>query len=78
MKFSSREVIVAVAPAQLVNMAIVMMASPAFHISNGDIADIATAYHPLVQLLGVGAAGIFLVSLMASAISSSVVGKMAA
>jgi manganese transport protein len=38
---------------------------------------IETAYHTLAPLLGGAAAGIFLVSLMASGISSSVVGTMA-
>ena len=42
-----------------------------------DVAEIETAYHTLAPLLGAAAAGIFLLSLMASGISSSVVGTMA-
>ena len=76
-RFSNREVLIALGIAGAVNMAMVIMASAAFHIGHSDIADISTAYHTLTPLLGIGAAGIFLVSLMASGISSSVVGTMA-
>jgi manganese transport protein len=76
-RFSNREVIVALALAGLVNMAMVMMASSAFHAGHPDVAEIETAYHTLAPLLGIGAAGIFLLSLIASGISSSVVGTMA-
>jgi manganese transport protein len=41
------------------------------------VAEIETAYHTLTPLLGIGAAGVFLLSLIASGISSSVVGTMA-
>jgi manganese transport protein len=58
-------------------MAMVIMASAAFHAGHSDVAEIETAYHTLTPLLGVGAAGVFLVSLMASGISSSTVGTMA-
>jgi len=58
-------------------MAMVMMASSAFHLGHGDVAEIETACHALTPLLGAGAAGIFLLSLIASGISSSVVGTMA-
>jgi manganese transport protein len=76
-RFSNREVLIALAVAGAVNMAMVIMASAAFHFGHSDIADIQTAYHTLTPLLGIGAAGVFLVSLMASGISSSVVGTMA-
>jgi manganese transport protein len=76
-RFSNREVVVALALAGLVNMAMVMMASSAFHAGHPDVAEIETAYHTLAPLLGIGAAGIFLLSLIASGISSSVVGTMA-
>src|SRR5208283_1857526 len=49
----------------------------AFHAGHSDVAEIETAYHTLAPLLGIGAAGIFLLSLIASGISSSVVGTMA-
>jgi manganese transport protein len=77
LRFSNREVIVALGLAGLVNMAMVMMASAAFHAQHSGIADIAVAYHTLTPLLGAGAAAVFLISLMASGISSSVVGTMA-
>jgi len=76
-RISNIEVIAALAVAGLVNMAMVMMASGAFHAGHPDVAEIETAYHTLAPLLGVGAAGIFLLSLIASGISSSVVGTMA-
>jgi manganese transport protein len=77
LRFSNQEVIVALAVAGLVNMAMVMMASAAFHAGHSDVAEIQTAYHTLTPLLGIGAAGVFLVSLIASGISSSTVGTMA-
>src|SRR6185312_11643019 len=76
-RFSNYEVIMALAIAGLVNMAMVIMASSAFHAGHSDVAEIETAYHTLAPLLGIGAAGIFLLSLIASGISSSVVGTMA-
>jgi manganese transport protein len=77
LRFSNQEVIVALAVAGLVNMAMVMMASAAFHAGHPDVAEIQTAYHMLTPLLGVGAAAVFLVSLIASGVSSSTVGTMA-
>ncbi|MBY4673875.1 Nramp family divalent metal transporter [Burkholderia multivorans] len=76
-RFSNREVIVALSIAGLVNMAMVMMASAAFHAGHSDVAEIGTAWHTLSPLLGAGAAAIFLVSLISSGISSSVVGTLA-
>jgi manganese transport protein len=77
LRFSAWEVIIAFSIAGLVNMAMVMMASSAFHSGHSDVAKIETAYHTLTPLLGAGAAGIFLISLIASGISSSAVGTMA-
>jgi manganese transport protein len=77
LRFSNQEVIVALAVAGLVNMAMVMMASAAFHAGHSDVAEIETAYHTLTPLLGGAAAGLFLASLIASGISSSAVGTMA-
>ena len=77
LRFSNREVVVALAVAGLVNMAMVMMAAAAFHDGHADVAEIDRAYKILTPLLGAGAAGVFLVSLIASGISSSVVGTMA-
>jgi manganese transport protein len=75
--YSNREVIVALALAGAVNMAMLMMASAAFHAGHSDVAEIETAYHTLAPLLGTGAAVVFLISLLASGISSSAVGTMA-
>jgi manganese transport protein len=77
LSFSNREVVIALALAGLVNMAMVMMAAAAFHEGHPEVAEIETAYHTLTPLLGAGAAAIFLISLIASGISSSVVGTMA-
>ena len=55
----------------------IMMASSAFHAGHSEVAEIQTAYHTLTPLLGAGAASVFLISLMASGISSSTVGTMA-
>jgi manganese transport protein len=77
LKFSNREVVIALSVAGLVNMAMVMMASGAFHAGHPDVAQIETAYHTLTPLLGPAAAGVFLVSLIASGISASTVGTMA-
>ena len=76
-RISNREVIIALSVAGLVNMAMVVMASGAFHAGHPEVAEIETAYHTLVPLLGGAAAGVFLVSLLASGISSSTVGTMA-
>jgi manganese transport protein len=77
LRFSNIEVVIALTIAGLINMAMVVMASGAFHAGHPDVAEIETAYHTLAPLLGIGAAGIFLLSLIASGISSSVVGTMA-
>ncbi len=77
LKFSNIEVVLALAVAGLVNMAMVMMAASAFHQGYADVAEIETAYYMLTPLLGAAAAAIFLTSLIASGISSSVVGTMA-
>lgn len=77
LRFSNRECIIALTGAGAVNMAMVMMAAAAFHAGHSDVAEIQTAYHTLTPLLGAGAAAVFLISLMASGISSSAVGTMA-
>lgn len=76
-RFSNREVVIALSIAGIVNMAMVVMAASAFHAGHSEVAEIETAYHTLGPLLGVAAASVFLVSLIASGISSSVVGTMA-
>jgi manganese transport protein len=64
--------------AGVVNMAMVFVAAAVFHDSGrSDVATIESAYETLVPLLGTGAALVFLTSLVASGLSSSVVGTMA-
>ena len=77
LRFSNIEVVVALAVAGMVNIAMVMMAASAFHQGHPEVAEIETAYHSLTPLLGGAAAAAFLISLIASGISSSVVGTMA-
>ena len=77
LRFSNREVVAALALAGLVNMAMVLMAAAAFHGGHRDVAEIGTAYHTLTPLLGGAAAAVFLTALIASGVSSSVVGTMA-
>ncbi len=77
LRFSNREVIGALSVAGAINLAMVMMAAAAFNAGYPDVGEIETAYHTLTPLLGAGAAAAFLISLMASGISSSVVGTMA-
>ncbi len=77
LRFSNREVVAALGFAGLVNVAMVLMAASVFSAGHPEVAEIETAYHTLVPLLGAGAASVFLVALMASGISSSAVGTLA-
>ena len=76
-RFSNREVLAALSLAGVVNMAMVAMAATMFHSGHSDVGEIETAYHTLLPLMGVVAAGAFMTALLASGISSSVVGTMA-
>jgi manganese transport protein len=76
LRFSNREVVAALSVAGAINMAMVMMAAAAFNSGHHDVAEIETAFHTLTPLLGAGAAAAFLISLIASGISSSVVGTL--
>ena len=61
---SNREVLLALGVAGLVNMAMIAMAAGAFHDGAHDhIAEIETAYRTLIPLLGLGAAGLFMLAL---------------
>jgi manganese transport protein len=76
--FEKIDVIMAMGVAGLVNMAMLYMAAKVFNLTgHADIADIQTAYQTLTPLLGGGAAAVFLISLIASGVSSSHVGTMA-
>jgi manganese transport protein len=77
-RFAYADVVVALAIAGVVNLAMMYMSAAVFHSSgHAAVADIATAYRTLTPLLGNLAAVIFLIALLASGISSSVVGTMA-
>jgi manganese transport protein len=76
--FSNTEVLIALGIAGLINMAMIAMAATVFHNTNhGDVVEIETAYRTLTPLLGAGAATVFMISLLASGLSSSIVGTMA-
>lgn len=76
-QFSNLEVKIALGFAAAVNLAMVAMSASAFGKSGQGISDIAVAYHTLTPLLGASAGILFLISLLASGIASSVVGTMA-
>ena len=77
-RFSNIDVLIALGVAGVVNMAMMYMSAAVFHFrGHPEVASIESAYQTLTPLLGSAAAVIFLTSLMASGISSSVVGTMA-
>ncbi|WP_394799274.1 Nramp family divalent metal transporter [Photobacterium damselae] len=72
------DVLIAMVIAGFVNIAIVAMAAAVFHYSgNQHIAEIETAYMTLTPLVGKAASLLFGISLIASGLSSTVVGTMA-
>jgi manganese transport protein len=77
-KFSSKEILIAMTLAGFVNLSMMYMAASVFNkTGNSQVADITSAFHTLTPLLGSAAASVFLISLLASGLSSSVVGTMA-
>ncbi len=76
-RHSNTEVLIALGFAGLVNMAMVAMAASMFHADHPGVAEIETAYLTLLPLMGGFAAVVFMTSLLASGLSSSVVGTMA-
>lgn len=77
-RYSVKEVLLAMSLAGLINLSMMYMAASVFNgTGHTQIADITTAYQTLTPLLGPAAAGVFLVSLLASGFSSSAVGTMA-
>jgi manganese transport protein len=76
-RFSNIEVLIALGLAGFVNMAMVAMAATMFHMGHPDVGEIETAYHTLLPLMGGIAAFAFMTALLASGLSSSVVGTMA-
>ena len=63
--------------AGMVNAAIMIMAAAAFNAHYSNVASITDAYKTLIPLFGVGAGIVFVITLLASGISSSVVGTLA-
>ena len=76
-RHSNTEVLIALGFAGMVNLAMVAMAASMFHAGHPEVAEIETAYHTLLPLMGGLAAFVFMASLLASGVSSSVVGTMA-
>jgi manganese transport protein len=75
---SNWEVVGALAMAGVINLAMLAMAAAVFHDGvHESVAELADAYRTLVPLLGRGAAVLFAIALLASGLSSSVVGTMA-
>ncbi|WP_114765586.1 Nramp family divalent metal transporter [Vibrio rhodolitus] len=78
LKMTRVDVLIAMTIAGFVNIAIIAMAAAVFHhTGHSDIASIETAYQTLTPLLGNGAALLFGLSLIASGLSSTVVGTLA-
>ncbi|WP_308811094.1 Nramp family divalent metal transporter [Photobacterium leiognathi] len=78
LKSTRIDVLIAMVIAGFVNIAIVAMAAAVFHYSgNQHVAEIETAYQTLTPLVGKAASTLFAISLIASGLSSTVVGTMA-
>ncbi len=77
-RFEQVDIFVAMAIAGLVNAAMLMMAAATFHATGrADVSSIERAHETLRPLLGSGASLVFALSLVASGLSSTVVGTMA-
>jgi manganese transport protein len=77
-RFSLADVILAMGAAGFINMAMLYMAASTFHAQgHTEVADIRSAYFTLTPLFGGAASLIFAISLLASGLSSSVVGTLA-
>ena len=77
-RYTKVDVVIAMGIAGFVNMAMLAMSAATFHFTgNQAVADITTAYRTLTPLLGSAASTVFAFSLLASGVSSSVVGTMA-
>lgn len=71
------ENIITLTIAGFVNAAIMVMAAAAFHNGHSNVASIEEAYKTLVPLFGAAAGVVFVLTLLSSGISSSVVGTLA-
>jgi manganese transport protein len=76
-KLHLTENVIVLAIAGMVNAAIMIMAAAAFNSHYSNIASISDAYKTLIPLFGAGAGIAFVITLLSSGISSSVVGTLA-
>ncbi|MHB1668843.1 MAG: Nramp family divalent metal transporter [Thiomonas sp.] len=76
MAATRREVMLAMGLAGLLNMAMLAVAAAAFAGRGAEMADLSLAWQALTPLLGPAAAALFAVALLASGVSSSVVGTL--
>ncbi len=76
-RYAWKDVMLAMGLAGLINMAMLAVAAASFHQQGLQANDLSEAYHMLAPVLGAGAAVVFALALLASGISSSVVGTMA-
>ena len=77
-EFNTKEVIIVMTLAGLINLSMMYMAASLFHAhGQTQVADIPSAHKTLTPLLGSTAAGVLLVSLLSSGLSSSAVATMA-
>jgi len=76
-KLHLTENVVVLAIAGMVNAAIMIMAAAAFNPHYSNVASISDAYKTLIPLFGAGAGIAFVITLLSSGISSSVVGTLA-
>ena len=76
-KLHLRENVVILVIAGMVNAAIMIMAAAAFNAHYSNIASISDAYKTLIPLFGAGAGIVFVITLLSSGISSSIVGTLA-
>ncbi|MGC8507908.1 MAG: Nramp family divalent metal transporter [Thiomonas sp.] len=76
-RFAWKDVGLALGLAGLINMAMLVVAAATFHQQGLAAHDLSQAYRTLTPILGAGAATVFALALLASGISSSVVGTMA-
>jgi manganese transport protein len=77
LKLHKYENVVTLTIAGFVNAAIMVMAAAAFHGGHSNVASIDEAYKTLIPLFGAAAGVIFVLTLLSSGISSSVVGTLA-
>ena len=76
-RYAWKDVMLAMGLAGLINMAMLAVAAATFHQQGLQANDLSEAYRMLTPMLGAGAATVFALALLASGISSSVVGTMA-